>query len=308
MNAWVVAVVATFRRPRELERLLGSLRNVDAVVVCNNEADPEVRAVCERAQGETTCLDSPVNLGCGGGLRQAEEEAWKQFGDRLTHLLVLDDDATLEADSVSRLLDVMEREHAAVVYPLVTGADGRVGWTPGLKIREQHRLGANPIPVAEYRHRLGTSVAEFDWAQGICLLAHREAVDAAGFHRNDFWVRGEDLDFSLRLTARGRGIFSTEVIVKHLPPDPSPAASRAAEYLRHAAMVQNIAYLGFRQPHGRRIAKSALGAGRRFLSLWGLGAVRDLVSALWRGAVRAEPAGNGVGRTFHHRFEELIKQ
>jgi GT2 family glycosyltransferase len=308
MSACVVAVVATLRRPRELTRLLASLRNVEAVLVCNNESDPAIRAACKNAPVAATCLDSPVNLGCGGGLHLAEEEAWRRFGDRLTHLLVVDDDAELEVDTVPRLIDVMNREDAAVVYPLVTGADGRVGWTPGLKDPGRHRLGANPISVTEYRERLGTSAEEFDWAQGICLLVRRDAVDEAGFHRDDFWVRGEDLDFSLRLTARGRGIFTPEVIVKHLPPAASPESSGPAEYLRHAAMVQNIAFLGFRQPHGRRIAKSALGASRRFLSLWGFGAVPDLLSALWRGAVRAEPAGDGDGRTFQRRFDELINR
>jgi GT2 family glycosyltransferase len=308
MNACVVAVVATFRRPRELARLLASFRDIQAVIICNNESDPSVRAACESAVVPVICLDSPINLGCGGGLRLAEEEAWNRFGDRLTHLLVVDDDAELETDTVSRLVEIMEREQAVAVYPLVTGADGRVGWTPGLKSPAQHRLGANPIPVTEYREGLGSRVSEFNWSQGICLLVRREAVESVGFHRNDFWVRGEDLDFSLRLTGHGRGIFTTEVIVKHLPPAVSVDSRDPAEYLRHAAMVQNIAYLGFRQEHGRRIAKSAIGASRRFLSLWGTGAALDLISALWRGAARAEPAGDGVGRTFRRRFDELMNR
>jgi GT2 family glycosyltransferase len=308
MSVCVVAVVATFRRPQVLARLLASLRGVEGVIVCNNGADFEVRAACESAQVPTTCLDCESNVGCGGGLRLAEEEAWKRFGDRMTHLLVLDDDAVLEPDTVSQLVEIMDHERASVVYPLVTGADGRVGWTPGLKNREQHRIGSSPRSIAEYRERLGSRVAEFDWAQGICLLVRREAVDAAGFHRADFWVRGEDLDFSLRLTAQGRGVFAPEIVVKHLPPDASPASSGPAEYLRHAAMLQNIAYLVCRQPHGRRIANSLLGASRRFVAVWGINAVPDLLSALWRGAVRAEPAGEGDGRSFRQRFDELVNR
>ena len=40
-------------------------------------------------------------------------------------------------------------------------------------------------------------------------LVRRAAVDAAGFHRADFWVRGEDLDFSLRLNMKGPGVLLT---------------------------------------------------------------------------------------------------
>jgi GT2 family glycosyltransferase len=288
--------------------LLASIRDVEHVVVCNNGSDAEVRSVCERSTVPTICIDTPENLGCGGGLRLAEEEAWKRFKDRLTHLLVLDDDVELKSDTVPRLVEVMEREKAALVYPLVVGMDGYVGWTPGMKDSTQRRLGESRLSVDEYRARLGVEVAEFDWAQGICVVVRRQAVDAAGFHRADFWVRGEDLDFSLRLTAQGRGVFATHIVVNHLPPANATASSGPAEYLRHAAMVQNIAYLGFRQAHGHRIAMSALGASRRFLDLWGLGSIPDLLSALWRGAVRAEPAGAGRGKTFYQRFSELIER
>lgn len=305
MSICVVAAIATFRRPHELARLLASLRDVEGVIVCNNGADPEVRAACETAPIPTTCLDTSKNLGCGAGLRLAEEEAWKRFGDRLTHLLVLDDDVVLEPDTVPRLAAVMERENAAVVYPLVVGPEGRVGWTPGLKDRAQHRLGNQPLTVAEYRERLGAQIAEFDWAQGVCLLVRRSAVDAAGFHRGDFWVRGEDLDFSLRLTAQGRGIFVPEVVVKHLPPEAGIPSSRRAEYFRHAAMVQNIAYLVLRQRHGRRIAASLPGSARRFVSLWGPGSIGDLFRAIWHGAIVGQPAGAGSGTTFRQRFDDL---
>jgi hypothetical protein len=73
-------------------------------------------------------------------------------------------------------------------------------------------------------------------------------------------------------------------------------------------MVQNIAYLGFRQPHGRRIVASVLGASRRFVATWGIRAAPDLLSALWRGAIRAEAAGQGNGPTFHQRFSNLVNQ
>jgi hypothetical protein len=81
--------------------------------------------------------------------------------------------------------------------------------------------------------------------------------------------------------------------------------SLAAEYLRHAAMVQNMAFLAITQPHGRRIRSSLPGAARRFLRLWGIKAIPDLARAFWRGAARAEPAGRGEGSTFQRRCHAL---
>lgn len=274
----VVAVVATYRRPREIARLLASLAGVDRIVVCDNSANAEVRSVVERATIPADYLAPGENLGCGGGLRHAEEHAWKITGGHFTHLLVLDDDAVLKPDTVAKLAAV----EADAAYPQVIGPDGQPGWLPGFKP--------------------GTDQTEFIWAQGICLLVRREAVEAAGFHRADFWVRGEDLDFSLRLTARGRGAFVRDAECEHLPPH--QGADSRAEYLRHAAMVQNIAYL-VTQPHGARIRRSVVGASRRFLTTWGVRAIPDLLRALWRGGLRAQPAGLGAGRTFRQRFDEL---
>jgi GT2 family glycosyltransferase len=302
----VVAVVATFRRPRELARLLGSLVGIEAIVVCDNAADPETRTVVERAQCRAHYVAPPANLGCGGGLRCAETQAAQIAGLAWTHLLVLDDDAILAPETIPHLLAALDREQAVAAYPLVTGPDGRTGWLPGLRDRARHRLGREPLAVDQYRARLGPAPADFDWAQGICLLATRAAVETAGFHRDDFWVRGEDLDFSLRLTALGRGIFVPTTIVQHLPPESHVSTDTRAEYLRHAAMVQNIAFLALTQPHGRRIRCSIPGASLRFVRTWGVRALPDLFSALSRGA-RGEPAGGGTTSTFRQRYDELLR-
>jgi GT2 family glycosyltransferase len=303
---YVIGVTATYRRPAEIERLLASLDGVHGIVVCDNSADPAVRDAVARAPVPSHYLAPGENLGCGGGLRLAEEHAWKIGGDRLTHVLVLDDDAVLLPGAISKLCTALDREHADVAYPLVIGPEGHTGWMPGLLEPALHRLGHHPMEPTEYVEKLGSGTHEFSWAQGICLLARKEAVDRAGFHRPDFWVRGEDLDFSLRLTQRGRGIFVPGVRVRHLPPPANAAElSSEREYLRHTAMVQNIAYLAFRQDHGARIRNSVAGASRRFVAAWGARALADLLRALWRGAVLAETAGTGAGRTFRKRFDEL---
>ena len=305
MSARIVAVIATFRRPHELERLLASLQGLELAVVCDNSGDEAIRAVAANAPLPVHYLAPGENLGCGGGLRLAEETVLELTGGAFTHWLILDDDAVLGPDTLPSLLDLLAREDADVAYPLAVGPDGLAGWMPGLKDRAQHRLDRERLSPAEYRRRIGVEVAEFSWAQGICLLARAEAVAAAGLHRGDFWIRGEDLDFSLRLTARGRGIFCPGVEVQHLPPDNSAPADQRAEYLRHAAMIQNIAYLGWTQVHGAPIRWSIAGASRRFLQLWGLRAVPDLARAIFRGLC-GEAAGQGRGKTFFQRFHELV--
>ncbi|EDY21960.1 glycosyl transferase family 2 [Chthoniobacter flavus Ellin428] len=308
MSLSVAALIATYRRPHELQRLLQSLLQVtglSTVIVVDNEGSAEVQALVEKAYPGAQYLSPGANLGCGGGLKLAEQRALQMAEANLTHVLILDDDAVLAPDTITVLAETMERAQADLAYPLVTDARGHVGWLPGLIQRVPELRDAFDGTPEEFRARFGTEPRDFLWAQGVCLLVKRTALERHGPHRDDFWVRGEDLEFSLRFTAQARGILVPAVAVQHLPPPDNTALSREAEYLKHSAMVQNIAFIGFRLPHGRRIAWTILGALRRFFRLWSWPAVADAIAALWRGAVLGEPAGAGTGRTFRARFAAL---
>jgi len=305
MKLSVAALIATYRRPAELQRLLFSLpqsgSELTAVVVVDNEGSDEVRALVQAAFPGAHYVNPGTNLGCGGGLRLAEERALQLTTENLTHVLILDDDAVLPPDALSALLRAAEQEHADLAYPLVVDARGQVGWLPGLSQRTE----AGDFSPEEFRARFGSQPRDFYWAQGICLLVSRRALERWGPHRDDFWVRGEDLEFSLRLTAHGRGILVPTVTVPHLPPPESTGVSREAEYLKHCALVQNIAFIGFRLSHGHRIAWTIAGALRHLFRVWSWPALGDAGRALWRGAILGAPAGTGSGRTFRARSAAL---
>lgn len=309
MISRVAALIATYRRPHELRRLLEALaqipHNLEMVMVVDNAADPGTRAIVELAQCPARYVAAGENLGCGGGLKRAGEEAARVGAGRLTHFWILDDDALPTSQTLDGLLAAMEQEAADAACPLVLGPDERVGWTPGLTGLRRRRLAKKVATAAEFRRRIGTRPLPFTWAQGISLVVSRRAIDALGWHRDDFWVRGEDLEFSLRLTARYRGIFVPVVEVRHLPPAETGLVSRETEYLKHAAMLQNIACLGLRLPHGRRIAWTIPSNLGRFIWTWGIRAIPDAVRALHRGGLLAEPAGQGDGATFQRRMQTL---
>ncbi len=309
MKLSVAALIATYRRPRELERLLLSLAEVGdgltAVIVVDNAGSEEARALIERSYPGAHYLHPGTNAGCGGGLKLAEEFALRREGESFTHLLILDDDAVLPPGTLAALADAMGRSQADLAYPLVTDERGHVGWLPGLSPRMPGVREAFDGTPEEFRARFGGEPRDFTWAQGICLLVAREVLERRGPHRDDFWVRGEDLEFSLRLTAHGRGILVPTVAVQHLPPPEKTGLSREAEYLKHCALVQNIAFIGFRLLHGHRIAWTVVGALRRFVRLWSWPALAEASRARWRGAVLGEPAGVGTGKTFRARFAAL---
>ncbi len=292
----VVGVIATFRRPAELERLIGSLEQLPqhfrALVVVDNAGDADTRARVERARIPTRYLSPGANLGCGGGLAAGEHFALEKLGRDWTHLWILDDDTVVSPDSLEVLLAAMASEQAVAAHPLVTDAAGQLGWYPGLLDGGKFRAARQPGTPEQFIASCGAAPVPFSWCQGIALLVARRALERLGLHRGDFWVRGEDLEFSLRLTYGGKGIYVPAARVQHLPPPPGPVSSDE-EYRKHGAMLQNIAYTAAHLPHGRRLVRTIPGNVLRFLRTWGW-SPRVLAEAgrvLARGAIGGEPAG-----------------
>ncbi len=301
----VVAVVATYRRPLEIARLLASLEKstvpLHGIVVTDNADDFPTGEALERTTLPHHLVRAGKNLGCGGGLRLAEEAALRQF-PTLTHVWVLDDDVVLEPGTLGTLLATMETHRAGAACPIPHDAEGHLGWFPGLVRPGPRRVLTRSATPVEYVQRCGSVPEYFNWATGVALLVSRSALEKAGLHRDDFWMRGEDLDFSLRVTRAARGIFVPSATVAHLPPGGGKVTFDFAERMKHAAMLQNCNYLITHTHHGRAIAKDWPGNTRRHVRLYGGRALGDILRAIWLGALRGLPAGAPGGEYFRQRL------
>jgi GT2 family glycosyltransferase len=309
MKRFVVGAVATYKRPLELARLLESLKNagVDfgAVVIADNGNDPAARQAFESSGIRGLYLPQSVNAGCSGGLRVASMAACEQFKNEMTHLWILDDDAVVLPGTLGTLLDTMERNDADAACPMTLDGEGNIGWFPGLidgnKLRAIRDSGKPEIYVAHQ----GGEPAPFSWSTGVALLVSRRAISELGFHRGDYWIRGEDLEFSLRITHRYKGIFVPAATVLHIQAPVSGGESRLDAYLKHCAMLQNLCYTSLHLPHGRRIARTIPGNFWRFFKTWPLKeALPDAMLAFWLGAILAKPAGTKGAEHFHDRLQK----
>jgi GT2 family glycosyltransferase len=304
MSYFIVGVVATCRRPAELARLLASLKNAGphfgAIVVADNGNDPATRAAFEVSGLHGLYLPQHENAGCGGGLRIASAAACEHFKNALTHLWILDDDAVVAPDALDIQLREMERAGADAACPMVSDESDHPGWFPGLLDAEKFRVIRAPgVTPAKYIAQCGSEPVPFSWSPGVALLVSQRAIAAVGFHRGDYWVRGEDLEFSLRITHRFKGIFVPAATVKHFPPPATGEKFRKDAYLKHCAMLQNLCYTSLHLPHGRRIARTIPGNFWRFFKAWPLwDALPDTVLAFWLGGLLAKPAG--VAQNFQH--------
>jgi GT2 family glycosyltransferase len=295
-RAEVWAVVAAFRRPGPLRALLASLEaarpQLAGAVVVNNGGDAETDRVIAEARVPTIALRPGRNLGCGGGVAHALQRGLRET--KATHFWQLDDDAIAGAGALGRLLEGLSTCGADAAVPLVTSELGRVCWFPGPLPRVMSRtLEAEVVTAERFRANFGTAARAWRWSPWTSLLMSRRAVETVGFPRDDYWFQGEDIEYTLRLSAAFHCVLiPTAECVHYASTSRSPGA-----YWKKCAHLQNNAYTFLRLPHGRRACRHLPGNFVRLLREEGLrpSVFAAALTALWRGAVQGRPAGVADG-------------
>lgn len=305
MTARVAAITATYRRPERLAELLASLTQdqpaLQNVLVIDNAGSPETEGLAAQMPLSTHVITPGKNLGCGGGVALGLREALRD--PATTHVWLFDDDAATTPGALAALLLALESAGADAAVPLVTDAAGHVGWFPGPLPQPAWNLirGAKLTPSA-FRAACGMTPLPWKWAPWPSLLVTRRAVETIGLPRDDYWFQGEDLEWTLRLSARFVGVLAPAAECRHLwPPEDRPRA-----FLKQALMLQNNFYTAARLAHGARIWRHAPGNVARFLAANRF-SVRAFVTAWlcwWRGACRGLPAGAPGGDGFRVAWQK----
>lgn len=199
-------IVVNYGSSALLERnLVGASRALpDAAVyvVDNRSSAEEARIVGELAvrEGWIPLLQSE-NLGFGAGVNRGVEAA---RADGRTRYLLINPDATIDADATHLLLESVDVDEKVVAAPLVEDGAGRV-WSAGhvldLDDGATHgRSWAQKHPDARVRR----------WLTGAALMINDEAWTAVGGFDEDYFLYWEDVDFSLRVEDAGGRLLLVE--------------------------------------------------------------------------------------------------
>lgn len=303
----IAAAIATYRRDAELSRLLGCLAAgslpVDAgAFVADNADSPETRALCSAAPLPCAWIGLAENLGPGAAWNAAIARALEDPG--VTHLLVLDDDVVMPPGALGALMETMNHARAAAVAPLLFDNNGRLWGFPEPEENALRKTIRRIHTPGECAAALGTEAHRFCWATGACMLYARTAFETCGFFREDFWMLGEDLEFSMRVAAAGGGVFTGQIAIPHLPPPPrNPRDAKAGRRGKFLALLQNLSFLAFHSPHSAHLRRYLPGNLRRYLRTegWTPGNMRDAAAAFRLGAVKRQPAGTLAGAALRAR-------
>jgi GT2 family glycosyltransferase len=296
----LVALTVTHRRPQELERLLKSLaassRPPDLCVISDHAPDGTASRIAEASGLKVRVLEDATNPGPGAGWNNAAS------GVDGADLLFLDDDVVLPPDGIAKMRGLLSGDGA--VAPLLEDGAGMLWGFPEPAVREQRKLIREARTPADALSLLGPGPHPFCWCTGACVLVSGDLYRSIGPHRRDFWMLGEDLEFSMRAAAEGRALFTCEVVVPHLPPDGPP--SPVSAYIKFCSLLQNLSYLSLHSPHSQHMTRYLPGNFLRFFRTHSLSGktLRDAWTCFAGGALLGEPAGGPRGSALRRRIAE----
>jgi len=278
----IVALVATRHRAPLLTRLLNSLASQSlrptAAVICDNGPDPATADAVKNSPLPSHYLSSGKNLGFGGGLALAGQTAFTEFPS-LTHLLIVDDDAILSPSDLTTLLSSMKKHSTGSIAPFLVDPEGKLQEAPepvSWPLARAFRAVGQNLSAARALAPSGYPMA---WCIGPCLLIDRSTWLRAGPPRSDMIAYGDDVEFSLRLSAAAPAWAEPSVAVIHAPPKSSDSDISQAHRKKFGILLQNLAFTCVTSPRSRHLPFYLPGNARRFLKTFGFtpGNILELV-------------------------------
>jgi GT2 family glycosyltransferase len=272
----IIALVATRHRAPLLARLLNSLASQSlrptAAVMCDNGPDPATADAVKNSPIPSHYLSSGKNLGFGGGLALAGQHALEKFPS-LTHLLIVDDDAILSPSDLATLLSSMKKHSAGSIAPFLVDSEGKLQEAPepvSWSLARAFRAVGQNLSAARALAPSGYPMA---WCIGPCLLIDRSTWLRAGAPRSDMIAYGDDVEFSLRLSAAAPAWAEPSVTVIHAPPAATtsglPPPDDTAHHKKFGILLQNLAFTCVTSPRPRHLPLYLPGNARRFLKTFG---------------------------------------
>jgi rhamnopyranosyl-N-acetylglucosaminyl-diphospho-decaprenol beta-1,3/1,4-galactofuranosyltransferase len=215
----VWAVVVTHNRREMVRECLAALaaqkRPPDHTLVVDNASTDGTRAMLEQEYGHVELLALPTNQGGAGGFHEGMKRAHAAGAD---WIWLMDDDTIPAPAALAQLISAPERlEPLPPPSLLLSKAVWRDGRVHPMNAPRPTRRVETMIDAAE-RGLMPLGTATF-----VSLLVHRGAVDRHGLPLKDFFVWGDDIEYTGRVLKREPGYLVPESVVLHNTDTPHTA-------------------------------------------------------------------------------------
>ncbi len=286
----VVAIVVTYNRKEQLLRCIEALRaqegaHTDILIVDNASADGTEEAVAAyREAGQILYENTGANLGGAGGFNYGIRRAYEMGYDAFW---LMDDDVVPEPDALRALVTAHEELQGDYGYlaGIVLWRDGSVCLMNDMKPQKN---GAGPDE--KYK--------QVPFSTFVSMFLPRQTVKEVGLPIKEFFIWGDDIEYTRRITARHPAYIVADSRVMHDTENNvgSNIALDDGRLERYRYAYRNEMYTALKEGGRRRIYQR--------LRIWKhIGRVIFLSDGRKREKIRLIRESTREGRRFHPEIE-----
>ena len=205
----VVAVVVTYNRKILLEECINSLLNqtkpLDIIIIDNASTDGTEKVVNKFTNKNLKYFNTGKNLGGAGGFNYGMKKAVELNYD---FCWIMDDDTIPNCDALETMLD-----KAKDLDNKFSFLSSIVLWTDG-SLCKMNKQSISPRAIANYPS-LYKNVVELKSASFVSCFINMKYAKMAGYPITDFFIYGDDMEYTMRLTKYAPGYLNPYSIVVH---------------------------------------------------------------------------------------------
>jgi GT2 family glycosyltransferase len=203
--------VVTYNRAELLHECLNALQAQSvpvSILVVNNASTDDTAEVLDRHRDHIDVVDLPENVGGAGGFTRGLKAAMESAAE---YFWILDDDTIPDADCLEALLQADNDARELGSRPAFTAS--RVVWSDG----RRHPMNQGMIDDRHDHAEVAASVrcVALKAASFVSVLVPRSAVETYGYPIEDFFIWGDDVEYTSRLSFDAPGLLVPSSVATH---------------------------------------------------------------------------------------------
>lgn len=246
MNMRVCAVVVTHNRSKLLkkciESLLGQTYVLDSIIIVNNASTDDTAEMLDSIFPQLTTIHLSENTGSSGGFFAGTKAAFQEGFD---WIWLMDDDVSPKSTCLENLLSADEVYRVRIPLRLAPDSD-RVAELAATKFDLK-----NPFTIEPRRSWVAREYPSVEDVPGSLIvqdfafegpLISREVFQSCGFPNPDYFIYGDDTDYSIRLRKAQYQIvlISKAHLIKQIETSYSDSPFRAYYRYRNSWRLHNL--------------------------------------------------------------------